>query len=237
MKQIIPYIFLSALSALCGCASTDTNRLTALQQEAVAQAMSLVDSGCIRNKYVVLEEFSANDSNSIYRVADQDAPYTPLCEPPFKIIPYKGKFICLIGLRNKAMSIPEVNKIAEYSGNSDVSGKERWLLGVSLGEAKATLFEGEITSMFSEEPVISRPQLWPYYSGYNKHDNSMRVFMGSHNVRVSVDKRTKESDPYEIKSSTLWNDALGLSGEIYFMNNTDSSMWKKRSMSTHLKWR
>jgi hypothetical protein len=225
MKQIIPYIILSALSALCSCASPDADRLTSLQQEAVAQAISLVDSGCIRNKYVVLDEFSANDSNAIYSVADHATPYTPFYEPPFEVIPYKEKFICLTGMRNVAMPISEVNRVARYSGNPlNVPAGGRWLLGVSLGKVKSTLFEGVPPIMFRGTEFLERPQLWPYYSGYDERDTSMLALMVSHDILVSIDERAKKFDSYEIDNSTLRKDVTRLSGEIYFMNNTDSSM-------------
>jgi hypothetical protein len=195
-----------------------------MQKRALRQVELLIDSGCISNKYVILDEVLANDSNSIYSIADHKAPYTPLdMVPPFKIIPYSGKYVCIIGLREEGIPIAKVNKLTNYSGNPmELVGRAKWLLGVSKYSNITSLLEDCQPDEYNDIEIYDRPQLWPYYSGYEGQSHSLLVFMLSHNTTVSLKDRWKTADVDNIRTDMMKNNILGLAGELYFTNNTDS---------------
>lgn len=113
MRKRTLYVIL--LFAIVGCVK---HPLSKVQQMVETQVKLLVDSGCIRNQYVVLCELVFNDSYHIYIIADSEFPMDVIpLEIPSKIVPYKDKYLCFIEWDEPEMSVNKMKEITGYAGN------------------------------------------------------------------------------------------------------------------------
>ncbi len=212
------------LFVMVGCTQPTLNKV---QQMVEKQAGLLVDSGLIVNKYVILYELAINDSNHIYQIQASDCPAWGL-DYPSKIVQYKDKYFCFIELDEFPMSTDVMIEQTGYSGNLNMEGGggETWILVVSKrGEKKKlidiSLFEPGWVTYFNIK------ELWPYFSGYVKGG---KVQMGviSHDVELNDFSLHCNVDSLEQKllwdEEREWTMIKEIYGEMYFKNNTDSTV-------------
>lgn len=222
MKATI--LHLMFLFVIVGCTQPTINKV---QQAVEMQARSLVDSGLIVNKYVVLSEMAINDSSHIYLIRDSDFPANmDNLEYPSKIIKYKDKYLCFIELDEPQMPIEKVIEMTGYSSNllEEFGWGERWVLVVSkLGENRML-----IDNIFTIKGWISYfdvPELLPYFSGYVK-EYPVQMGIMSHDVElnrhpsflINIDSaRTELFNSLEMNFDNMY-------GQIYLKNNMDSTV-------------
>ncbi len=212
------------LFVMVGCTQPTLNKV---QQMVEKQAGLLVDSGLIVNKYVILYELAINDSNHIYQIQASDCPAWGL-DYPSKIVQYKDKYFCFIELDEFPMSTDVMIEQTGYSGNLNMEGGggETWILVVSKRGEKKKLIDISLL-----EPgwvtYFNIKELWPYFSGYVKGG---KVQMGviSHDVELNDFSLHCNVDSLEQKllwdEEREWTMIKEIYGEMYFKNNTDSTV-------------
>ena len=212
------------LFVMVGCAQPTLNKI---QQTVKDQAGLLVDSGLIVNKYVILYELAINDSNHIYQIQASDCPALGL-DYPSKIVQYKDRYFCFIELDEFPMSTDVMIEQTGYSGNLNMEGGggETWILVVSKRGEKKKLIDISLL-----EPgwvtYFNIKELWPYFSGYVKGG---KVQMGviSHDVELNDFSLHCNVDSLEQKllwdEEREWTMIKEIYGEMYFKNNTDSTV-------------
>lgn len=198
--------------AIAGCARSP---LSKVQQEVETQVQLLIDSGYVQNKYVVLYELVINDSNHIYMIADSEFPVEANLELPSKITKYKDKYLCFVELDEPEMSVKEMEKITDYSGNPIVETDYtfKWLFAVSkFGEKKVLVNFVKDGRYFFEYK-----ELLPYFLGYVE-DCPVQMGVISHDIRI-YPRQTFNVD--SVKHQLLGS-VRNIYGKIYLKNNTDS---------------
>ncbi|WP_289765701.1 Imm65 family immunity protein [Bacteroides acidifaciens] len=212
------------LFVMVGCTQPTLNKV---QQMVEKQAGLLVDSGLIVNKYVILYELAINDSNHIYQIQASDCPAWGL-DYPSKIVQYKDKYFCFIELDEFPMSTDVMIEQTGYSGNLNMEGGggETWILVISKRGEKKKLIDISLL-----EPgwvtYFNIKELWPYFSGYVKGG---KVQMGviSHDVELNDFSLHCNVDSLEQKllwdEEREWTMIKEIYGEMYFKNNTDSTV-------------
>ena len=212
------------LFVMVGCTQPTLNKV---QQMVEKQAGLLVDSGLIVNKYVILYELAINDSNHIYQIQASDCPAWGL-DYPSKIVQYKDRYFCFIELDEFPMSTDVMIEQTGYSGNLNMEGGggETWILVVSKRGEKKKLIDISLL-----EPgwvtYFNIKELWPYFSGYVKGG---KVQMGviSHDVELNDFSLHCNVDSLEQKllwdEEREWTMIKEIYGEMYFKNNTDSTV-------------
>ncbi|MCR2005295.1 Imm65 family immunity protein [Bacteroides acidifaciens] len=212
------------LFVMVGCTQPTLNKV---QQMVEKQAGLLVDSGLIVNKYVILYELAINDSNHIYQIQASDCPAWGL-DYPSKIVQYKDRYFCFIELDEFPMSTDVMIEQTGYSGNLNMEGGggETWILVISKRGEKKKLIDISLL-----EPgwvtYFNIKELWPYFSGYVKGG---KVQMGviSHDVELNDFSLHCNVDSLEQKllwdEEREWTMIKEIYGEMYFKNNTDSTV-------------
>ncbi len=218
MRKIILYVIL--LFTIVGCVK---HPLSKVQQAVEAQAKLLVDSGYIRNQYVVLYEVAFNGSYHTYYIADSEFPVDAArLEIPSKIVSYKDKYLCFIERDEPEMSVDKMIEITSYSGNPmvDTDFTCKWFLVVSEQGEKKLLINIEDEEA-GENPYLSRKELWSYFSGYVKE---WPVQMGV--ISHDVESHLPPYSPFNVDSirHELFDNITGVYGRMYMKNTTDSTV-------------
>lgn len=227
MKQFVGLmIFLFIWS---GCTLSSVDRV---QQTIEAQAKLLIDSGYVKNKYVVFEDYTFSDLYRIYLIGDTECPLDNSWGCPSKIVSYKDKFLCFSNHDEPEMSIDEVKKITSYSGNplNDCFNNIKWVMVVSnQGEVEKVI---NYEQMGGKTTILDWTELWPYFPGYEAHC-AVQMAFSSHNIRVHLGNALSHNvDSLNLRQKLL-EDIYGIYGEMYLKNNTDSAVTLSSETKKH----
>ena len=185
------------------------------------EARALIDDGQMDLQYVVLYELAINDSNSFYLIKDS---YIPAYEYnyPFKIISYRNKQLCFVGLYESPMSINEMLRQSGYSPNINMEsgvGRE-WVLVVSNAGKVRKLLASHSRNYFNV------PDLEPYFSGYVE-GCPIQIGIMSHDIKLGNTYISMNVD--SLKQHLLWSKYQNcitrkVYGEISLKNRTNSTL-------------
>ena len=145
---------------------------------------------CLDLKYVIIRKHDLTDYGKIYETYSSQSPsFSPCGMPPFRIIPYKDIYICLIDpYSNKVLSRKEMQALLGELKRDDFFGFDsdtRFLIGVPNKSGKITIVRENTdwsTRLINRSPYIY-PEFNAYYWG-DLPDSYPKIILSYYSIRV-----------------------------------------------------
>ncbi len=215
MRYIILILLLFSLS---GCSPDKENIIL---NTAICQVKDMIDQSKFNSRFIIVNELSVTDLGVIFSIMPADIPFIEgIWEPPYKVIKYKGKFICLISpMSPDVISKKVLFESTHYPLNDDFNRYEdMWYMGVSANGKEYSIVSTDGSKLAYRYYIF--PQLWKYiFRGYNEK-NSPRYILGEYDLNVDQKYQT---------GNTIEKHIEQIRGMIYFTNPNDEYFIKKNS--------